>query len=161
MWRKKEAVIELFGSTRRFSDSATPACVDLMREFLRREALWAKVFDATESLPFADLPEFVSPGMQVSVDHLGLIDSFSRSLVERTCCVYILKWYQIPDLVVQRCGSSLPANPYLPILKLFELGGFFTREHRVNIDVNQSTGIHSGMVQHGNLDSPFAVIDEE
>lgn len=156
-----DTVIDLFGTPRHFSDAATSACVDLMREFLRREALWANAFGIVESLPFADLPEVVSPGTHLSVDHLGLIDSFSRSPIEKICCVYLMKWCQIPKSVVQACGPSLPADPYLPLMKLFELGGFFTRERRVNIDVNQSTGIHAGMVQNGCLDKPFAVIGDE
>jgi hypothetical protein len=161
MWGNLDAAIGLFSNPRRFSNSATLACVDLMREFLRREALWSKILGVAESLPFADLPNVVSFGIQLSIDHLGLIDSFSTSLIEKTCCVYMLKWYQIPKSVVQAFGPSLPGDPYLPILKLFEVGGFFTREHRVNIDINQSVGVHAGMVQQGSLDTPFAMCDEE
>jgi hypothetical protein len=58
------------------------------------------------------------------------------------------------------CGPSLPADPYHPLLKLFELGGCFTREHRDYIDINRSAGIHAGMVESGNLNVPFVEITE-
>ena len=34
-------VINLIGSARRLDPAKTETCVDLMKEFLRREALWA------------------------------------------------------------------------------------------------------------------------
>lgn len=123
--------------------------------------LWANAFGIPDNLPFADLSEVVSPSTNLSGDHLGLIDTFSRSPVEKICLAYILKWYQIPVSLRQGLSPALPPDPYLPLLKLFELGGSSTREHRVYIDVYGSAGIHAGVLQYGNLYTPYAVIGED
>ncbi len=156
-----DTVIGLLGSPRRFSDAATTECVDLMREFLRREALWATAFGIADDLPFADMPGVVSPDIHLPAEVVNLIEAFSRSTVEEAALIYMLKWYQVPASQLRGHNPALPTDPYLPLLKLFELGGFFTREHRIYIDVNRSGGLHSGMVQNGSLDTPFAAIGEE
>lgn len=161
MHRNLNNAIELIGNPRRFGSPEISICVDLMREFLRREVLWANILGIAERLPFADLAEVLSPGTSICVDNRGLIDSFSRCLVEKICLTHMLKWYQIKPSLISVHGSALPADPYSPILRLFNLGGFFSREHQIYVDVNGSGGIHAGMVQHGDLTTPFTFISEE
>ncbi len=131
-----------------------------MREYFRREALWAKKLGLSEELPVANLPGGIDLDTEHAADYLDVIESFVRSSVERRCCMYMINWYGLlKDVPASIEVHALP-DPYLPLMRLFELGGFFTTEHRVYVDVNCKTGVHSGFVQHGNLDIPFVVIDE-
>lgn len=156
-----DTVLELLKNPRQFSDDSTSVCVQLMREFLRREALWAIACGIADELPFVDLPNAVSPGKHLSAELGSLIDTFSRSTVENATLIYMLKWYQVPSSQLRGYNCGLPNDPYFPLLKLFELGGFFTREHRIFIDVNRSAGLHASMIQKGILDTPFAIIGDE
>lgn len=107
----------------------------LMREYLRRAALWAHHYGAEQSWPFFDLAEHVDPTVQTPDDIAAELDEVLRGVgpfsVETTCRGAV-RWaalgaeskVDLPDL----------PDPYEPLLALYERGGgFFVEEF---IDLN-------------------------
>lgn len=135
----------------------------LMREFLRREALWVKWLEADQNeLPFADLAALVDSSARCENNIIARARSFPHSSAEGRCCNNFLHWSALkeakPDLVK---SFGLP-DPYEPLLKLWERGGFFSREHRVFIDVSYAGGLHSGMVAYlTDLLEPIVALDDQ
>jgi hypothetical protein len=158
MSRLAEAV-GLIGSPRQVNAENTPACVLLMKEFLRREAIWANELGLVDEIPFADL----ASGAKGATSHEDLyqerLNTFTHSDAEYRCCLAMLNWYGHPGPVT--IAPPLGADdPYLPLLHFFRLGGTFTREHRVFIDINYRETIHSVAVQKGDLTTAFVALDE-
>jgi len=157
---KFDEVVKLIGDVRRLDFGKTSDCVALMKEFLRREALWAEQLDLADEIPFADLSG-ATPGTDYAKEHLDTIKSFAYSAAESRCCSAMLNWYGRAD----SCSSALRAlrlpDPYLPLLHFFRLGGTFAREHREFIDVNGKMTIQAGLVQNGDLGKSFVNLKGE
>ncbi|MDB5387984.1 MAG: hypothetical protein JWM11_3630 [Planctomycetaceae bacterium] len=147
-------VVKLLRQPRQVTAVSTSVCVDLMREFLRREALWARRLSIEAALPFANIPSAVVPGVDSATQYAADLSSYACSIVEYESLSNILNW-----LSIKRTHSSEVVNyglpdPYAPLVQIFEFNGTFTREHRVYVDVNHQ-GIHAGVIQNGPLDIAF------
>lgn len=103
--------------------------VVLMREFLRREALWAGRL-GVEGLPFVNLAHAVRPGFQCPPELLSRIAAFPQSSAERTCCQNLLGWYALKDANAGLVRTFDLPDPYEPLVRFFERGGAFSAEHR-------------------------------
>ncbi|MFD3976685.1 hypothetical protein [Streptomyces cyaneofuscatus] len=96
----------------------------LMREYLRRTALWAQAYGAEERWSFFDIAERVDaaittpPDVAVELEHL-LTNLAPASL--RTTCRGAVRW---PALLASHRGLpvDLP-DPYEPLLLMYERGG--------------------------------------
>ncbi|MER6022514.1 hypothetical protein [Streptomyces anulatus] len=107
----------------------------LMREYLRRAALWAQAHGAEQSWPFFDIAERVDGNITTPPDVTEdlkrlLMDLASASL--RTTCRGAVRWAALrearPDLL-----ENLP-DPYEPLLRMYERGGgFYLQEY---LDLN-------------------------
>jgi hypothetical protein len=105
--------------------------VALMREYLRRAALWARELDAASAWPFFDIAALIAPDLQPLQE---LTEELETLIYERvgwpsvqTCCRAALRWATLLD-----SGYPIPAGlpePYEPLLLLFERGGEFYTEH--------------------------------
>ncbi|QDU23377.1 hypothetical protein [Urbifossiella limnaea] len=157
MSRLAEAV-DLIGSPRQVNAENTPACVGLMKEFLRREALWANELDLAGEVPFADLAARAEGGASLEAQYQEMLDTFTYSEAEYRCCLAMLNWYghSVLSLAVAPPGAD---DPYLPLLHFFRLGGTFRREHRVFIDINSRETIHSATIQKGDLATAIVSLD--
>lgn len=147
-------ILDLLSQERIVDPAENGANVELMREFLRREALWAKQIGLDFKLPFADLAGLICPKVSESEFHRDEILEFSSSLAETKCLSNAMKWVLLreksPNVLA---GFHLPA-PYDPLLTLLARGGCFSQEHGVFVSVGES-GVHAGIVQNGPLDEPF------
>ncbi|MFD4274108.1 hypothetical protein R2B67_24185 [Streptomyces cyaneofuscatus] len=96
----------------------------LMREYLRRAALWAKAYGAEESWPFFDIAAHVDAAITTSPDVAAELEQLLRSLAPaslRTTCRGAVRW---PALLTAHRGllAELP-DPYEPLLLMYERGG--------------------------------------
>jgi hypothetical protein len=157
MSRLAEAVV-LISSPRQMNAENTLACVLLMKEFLRREAIWANELGQINEVPFTDLASNAKGASSYEEQYQDRLNTFTQSDAEYRCCLAMLNWYGHPRTVtiIPQLGA---VDPYLPLLHFFRLGGTFTREHRVFIDINHRETIHSIAVQKGDLETAFVVLD--
>jgi hypothetical protein len=103
----------------------------LMKEYLRRAAWWAQELDATGAWPFFDIPGLWAPEIQVPSDLLEPLETLISTGIGWPAVVTTaratLRWAAVMD-----AGKPLPdglADPYEPLLLMFERGGGFTMEH--------------------------------
>jgi hypothetical protein len=103
----------------------------LMKEYLRRAALWAQELDGGKPWPFFDIPVLIAPDVhppQDLADQLeALIDERIGWPAVQTSCRAALRWAALLD-----SGHPVPVglpDPYEPLLRVFERGGGFTTEH--------------------------------
>ncbi|MFI0910001.1 hypothetical protein [Streptomyces abikoensis] len=109
----------------------------LLREHLRRTALWARVFGAELSWPYIDLAELIDPTVRAGNEVLAELRDYLDEEVG---------WPQVEATLVAavhwaafRSGTqvALPDldDPYEPLLLMYERGGGFTIESGF-IDLN-------------------------
>lgn len=96
----------------------------LTGEFLRRTALWAHAVGAETGWPFSDLAGALDP--EVAVDpalpnRLEIEQTPMEFPIRPAMGVNILRWAALGDLPRQRFPGL--ADPYEPLLALFERGG--------------------------------------
>jgi hypothetical protein len=103
----------------------------LMKEYLRRAALWATELDGGKPWPFFDIAELIAPDVhppQEMADQLeAVIDEGIGWPAVQTVCRAALRWAALLDF-----GHPIPPvlpDPYEPLLLMFERGGGFTTEH--------------------------------
>ncbi|MER7107812.1 hypothetical protein [Streptomyces sp. NPDC000229] len=105
----------------------------LLREFLRRSALWAQALDATDEWPFFDIAASVDPSVRAPSDLVAELDEYSADHVPglraRKLCQFALHWAALEDAGVE--SARRHANPFEPLLLLFERGGAFNVENGV------------------------------
>ncbi|MEU9120036.1 hypothetical protein AB0C96_09265 [Streptomyces sp. NPDC048506] len=122
----------------------------LMREYLRRAALWARTYGAEQSWPFFDIAEHVDAELQTPPDVAAEVEEILAGLastsLKRTCRAAI-RWAALRDT-----RDDLPADlpdPYEPLLLMYERGGgYFLEEY---LDLN---GV---MIRLGNVESNASV----
>ncbi|TXS75902.1 hypothetical protein [Streptomyces sp. sk2.1] len=122
----------------------------LMREYLRRAALWADHCGAERSWPFFDLAEHVDAAARIPDGIAAELDEVLRGVGPssvRTTCRAAVRW------AVLRTGSpagplpDLP-DPYEPLLALYERGGGFFVEEFIDLG--------GAMVRFGTVESNLA-----
>ncbi len=102
----------------------------LMREYLRRSALWANHLNATNEWPFFDIAGRLAPEIEPPPE---LSKQLEEGIVERTGwpshrtgARAALRWAALLD-----AGMSLPPDlddPFEPLLLMFDRGGAYTTE---------------------------------
>ncbi|SDK58574.1 hypothetical protein [Streptomyces indicus] len=106
----------------------------LMREHLRRAALWAQAAGAADSWPFFDVTEALGVTVElpaeVEADLEGFLKERGPASLRRTCRGAV-RWAalkasdaQLPDL----------PDPYEPLLAMYERGGGFYVEQFIDLD---------------------------
>ncbi|MEY9214292.1 hypothetical protein NI17_020535 [Thermobifida halotolerans] len=107
----------------------------LMREYLRRSALWSKHLDA-EGWPFFDIAAAVDPTVRAdraTVDRLEAeLPDWIYPTVRHTC-VWALHFAEL-----RRSGTELPdlPDPFEPLLLMYERGNGFTLDGTGFIEVD-------------------------
>ncbi|MGQ7752280.1 hypothetical protein ACUN29_27970 [Streptomyces sp. WC2508] len=119
----------------------------LMREYLRRAALWAQAYGAEEEWPFFDVTEFVDPAFRLDPEVGSELEDYLAHNVgtpstARTCRGAV-RWAAL------RTGgeATLPElpDPYEPLLLMYGRGGGYSIEEFIDL--------YGVMIPHGNLKS--------
>jgi hypothetical protein len=105
----------------------------LMREYLRRAALWADALGGPESWPVFDVAARVDPSVRADAEVVKQLDEFLEDHVPgtttRAACRAALHWAALRD------ASQTPLvdldDPFEPLIMLFERGGGFFVEKGV------------------------------
>lgn len=118
----------------------------LMREYLRRSALWSEELDAT-GWPFFDVAAFVDPSVRAEqelIDTLSVDPNiFENGPLVRDTCLWSLHME-----AVKSSGVKLPGLPdmFEPLILMYERGGGFSLSSTKTIDVDEA-GIPRGTLQ--------------
>jgi hypothetical protein len=109
----------------------------LMKEYLRRGALWARQLDATGRWPYFDVASLVSPALQVSPEAEARLDEAMTGAVPVPLMKDTLHW-ALRFEVLRQTGVELPLpDPYEPLLWMYDRGGSFVPEKGfINIDAH-------------------------
>lgn len=114
----------------------TRSRVALMREFLRRSALWARATGSTE-WPFFDIAERIDPLARID-------DELVKSIVEKVglqqpVVLDTIKW-TLNFAVLSDIRSDLPdlPSPFEPLILMFERGGTFSLDGSGHIEVDMA-----------------------
>lgn len=133
----------------------TRSRVALMREYLRRAALWTRAVQG-KGWPFYDVAEFAAPGVRAADEVVdGVLGS--PAVVEQfptvgRSCVWALHLAAARD-----AGVSLPDLPDLfePLIRMYERGGGFSLSGAGTIDID-AAGLHRGTLLDHLGDEPRA-----
>ena len=156
-----DALQTLIGIDRTRTTVRGRSVLALMREFLRREALWVTWLNADKmELPFTDLAACVDPSVRCDPAILATAKPISHSLAESRCCANYLHWSALRDAKPTLVQSFGLPEPYEPLLWLWRRGGSFSREHKVFIDVFLVGAVHAGFVEHVDLYEEIVALDE-
>jgi hypothetical protein len=132
----------------------------LMREYLRRQALWTNQL-GMESSFCVDLASSLLPGFRCPPEALSRMLVFPQSSAERKCCQNILAWYALIDSHGDLVRAFNLPDPYEPLVRFFERGGAFSVEHGVSIDVYLVGMVNANCVQEIDLRKPITALDHE
>ncbi|MET9919409.1 hypothetical protein ABZZ04_20245 [Streptomyces sp. NPDC006435] len=119
----------------------------LMREYMRRAALWAQACGAEEKWPFFDVTEFVDPAFRPAPEVESELEDYVAHNVgtpstARTCRGAV-HWAALRE----RGGVGLPdlPDPYEPLLLMYERGGGYSIEEFIDL--------YGVMIPYGNFES--------
>jgi hypothetical protein len=140
----------------------TNSRVSLLREYLRRAAWWADAVKAAE-WPFFDIAAAIDPTVRADPGLVRRVEEHLASqrqgaLVTRTC-VRALHFAALLD-----AGAKLPevpesaAQPFEPLLVMFERGGGFRVEGSGLIEVD-AAGVPKGTAAAHRTPGPVASLD--
>ncbi|NED04744.1 hypothetical protein G3I55_24120 [Streptomyces sp. SID6648] len=119
----------------------------LMREYLRRAALWAQKHCAESAWPFFDITEYIDSEFKLSPSLSCKLEEFLRgqpSEVKATCrgAVHLAELLaQNPEIV----AHDLP-DLYEPLIRLYERGGEFIKDNSGALDLT-GVSFRSGRLQ--------------
>ncbi|SRR5579883_411663 len=138
--------------------------VALMREYLRRAALWAKCLEATDHWPFFDVASLIAPAVRAEprvVERLeAALQPFSLWPTIKKTCIWYLHWQRLEQCRAEAvAGHKLP-EPFEPLIRFYERGGRFSTEHGfINVD---RVGIPAKVRGWQAFDSttPFVALDD-
>jgi hypothetical protein len=105
----------------------------LLREYLRRAALWAEKLNGTDDWPIFDIAERVDASVRAP-QHLvdQLVAYMSKNVPTprtREVCLMALHWAALNERSPQSLADT--PDPFEPLLALYERGGGFTVENGV------------------------------
>lgn len=108
----------------------------LMREYLRRAALWAQAYSAEDEWPFFDVTEHIDPEFRLSPEIAAALDEFLGTVPEwflRDTCAGAVR---MAELRLQN-QAGLPDLPdlYEPLVLFYERGGEFLYDNGGGLDL--------------------------
>jgi hypothetical protein len=105
----------------------------LLREYLRRAALWTKALDCTHEWPFFNVAAYVNPSLRADPIKVGMLKKhfdhapfYVSGVIERTCGWFV-QWAVVKDRP-EATSFGLP-DPFEPLILMYERGGIFTTEN--------------------------------
>lgn len=131
----------------------------LMREYLRRSALWAQAYSAEGAWPFYDITEFMDTDFRLPSDTAHELEKFLRARlsadVKVTCRGAVgLAGLRLHDPAIR--AAELP-DLYEPLIRLYERGGEFMVD---NVGALDLTGVsfRPGSLQGNASNTPIVAL---
>ena len=133
----------------------------LMREYLRRAALWRRLLQAGR-WPFFDAAEIVAPTVAVDEDVLLRLES---ELIGRELPPQVVKTalWSVKFEAVLASGAPTPGLPHMfaPLTALYERGGGFTLDSTGMIDLGGPAVRRGTLLDHHSHEPVVAVDPDE
>ncbi|UGY93034.1 hypothetical protein [Streptomyces gobiensis] len=105
----------------------------LLREYLRRAALWVQELGGTDEWPFFDIAERIDPSVPSDQELIDRLEKFTSEnvpgLTTRKMCRAAVNWAALQEVAHPRLGEL--DDPYEPLVMLYARGGGFTVENGV------------------------------
>ncbi|MDA2805894.1 hypothetical protein [Nocardiopsis suaedae] len=132
----------------------------LMREYLRRAALWRRLLQAG-TWPFFDVAEIVAPAVAVDEDVLLRLES---ELIGRELPPQVVKTalWSVKFEAVLASGAPTPGLPHMfaPLTALYERGGGFTLDPTGMIDLG-GPAVRRGTLLDHHSHEPVITVDPD
>ncbi|NXY97206.1 hypothetical protein HYE82_23085 [Streptomyces sp. BR123] len=114
----------------------TRSRVALMREFLRRSALWARATGSPE-WPFFDIAARIDPSVRIDADIVKEIAE--KAGLQQPVVLDVLEW-SLNFAVLSDIRADLPdlPEPFAPLILMFERGGGFGLDGSGHIEVDMA-----------------------
>jgi len=128
-----------------------------MKEFLRREFLWATQLNVLENCPFADLAGALDPSIRCDLNEIAFATTTSESSAEARCVRQMMHWYKIIELAPLAAQQHYLLDPYEPLMILFQRRGCFASEHRIFIEVNRVVTVNYDVLKHSDSWEPLSL----
>jgi hypothetical protein len=149
----------------RFDQSKLESHVALMREYLRRAALWSKSLQAADHWPFFDVASLIAPKVRADP---SLVSEFEKSVsplalwpTVRKTCIWYLHWNAVKESQAQELAKHNLPEPFDPLIRLYERGGQFQTEHGfINVGLIGITARFQGW-QAYNRTVPVVDLDDD
>ncbi|WP_435242956.1 hypothetical protein [Streptomyces cucumeris] len=129
----------------------------LMREYLRRTALWAQAYDVGDTWPFCDVAEHVAPEVQLAPELTTELDEVLVGVMPfslQRMCRAAVRWAAVRQAEID-LPKALPDEPYEPLLLMCERGGgYFIEEF---VDLNGAM-LRLGTVERNLAATPFLAL---
>ncbi|WP_405501371.1 hypothetical protein [Streptomyces anulatus] len=131
----------------------------LMREYLRRSALWAKKYSAENVWPFFDVTGYMDPEFRLSLSTAHKLEEFLRARmsedVKATCRSAVrLAELRLHDSAIET--ADLP-DLYEPLVRLYERGGEFMTDNSGALDLT-GVSFRPGSLQGNLSDTPVVAL---
>ena len=114
-------------------DTRVHSHIALLREYLRRAALWAKALNCTDEWPFFDVAAHLCPletadetKIEALNTHFMQTPFYVAGIIEKTCKLFI-QWERVKNS--PKVSEFTLPEPYEPLIMLYERGGIFSTEH--------------------------------
>lgn len=129
----------------------------LMREYLRRAALWARAYGAEEAWPFFDVAEYVDPSVELDAEVSAELDEYIRRYVGTPSIQKSCRGAVRFAAVRAETKAELPDLPdmYEPLLLMFERGGGYAIEQFIDL---QGVAIPRGSLENNLSATPFLTL---
>lgn len=115
------------------ADEHAASRATLLREYLRRSAIWAEDLGATDEWPFFDIAARVDPAVRAPSELVEELADFTSENVpafkSRKLCEFAVQWAALDDAAPDTARRHV--DPFEPLLLLFERGGVFVVENGV------------------------------
>ncbi|WP_327369959.1 hypothetical protein [Streptomyces sp. NBC_01217] len=118
----------------------------LMREYLRRAALWARAYGAEQSWPFFDIAEHIAEAIRTPPEDAAALEEILSGLAPaslKITCRGAVRWAALRQAQIEWPGD-LP-DPYEPLILMYERGGGYFLEEFVDLN--------GAMIRLGNVES--------
>jgi hypothetical protein len=92
MFVTKKDIAELLATKRPDEGANTRHCVKLLKEFLRREVIWAQTLGILDEVPLLDLAAAIQPDLASDDTLAEKLKVFTHSWAERTALCNAIHW---------------------------------------------------------------------
>ncbi|MFJ6613640.1 hypothetical protein ACIQPT_25560 [Streptomyces sp. NPDC091289] len=131
----------------------------LMREYLRRSALWAQTYSAESVWPFFDITEYMDPKFKLSPDTERELEEFLRARTSgdvKVTCRGAVRLAELRSHNPTIVANNLP-DLYEPLILLYERGGEFITDNAGALDLT-GVSLRPGSLQSNASNTPVVAL---